>query len=221
MCSYAIQSRNHILRIAFSDIDTGRIVTKDAPRVAVTEATRSGLRDTFSLTGMAVSEAMPSIAASYAQRSNTNTRLAFLIPGSPALVAPPLRCVAHVLARPSHLSQSARRVRHSSVQTLRAWPAPRACSMAQAHFATAYLAAASEPSVRRKDGPTTLTAATTFRLPSWTGADTAVMPGSTASSRTATPSDSTLPASAAPTAEARRGTRWPSQLTWRTACEPG
>ena len=46
-----------------------------------------------------------------------------------------------------------------------------------------------------------------------TGADTAVMPASTASSRTATPRLSTLPASASPTAELRRVTRWPSQLT--------
>ena len=59
-----------MFHIAFSDIDAGRIATNDALRVAVTEATRSGMRYTCSLTAMAVSEAMPSIAASYAQRSN-------------------------------------------------------------------------------------------------------------------------------------------------------
>ena len=55
------------------------------------------------------------------------------------------------------------------------------------------------------------------RLGADTGADTAVTPSSTASVRTTVPSASVAPERRAPTAVPRRATRWPSQLTWRTA----
>ena len=93
-----------------------------------------------------------------------------------------------------------------------ALPTNRDCSAA-APPATSRRASASAAPSSRNDGPTRLNAASITPPMPRTGAATAVTPASTASWTTITPSSSTRPASAWPTALPRRGTLRPSQLT--------